>query len=102
MMRTRATSVIVAAVILVALGIYLWHTFGLQWWWRQWSARHSAVGDVDTATVDSLKALDAERPIREADIDRRLSTSAMRSPSSQVHCQVVYLDLSQDEVTCRY
>jgi hypothetical protein len=27
MMRTRATSVIVAAVILVALGIYLWHTF---------------------------------------------------------------------------
>jgi hypothetical protein len=26
-MRTRATSTIVAAVILVALGIYLWHTF---------------------------------------------------------------------------
>jgi mono/diheme cytochrome c family protein len=26
-MRTRATSIIVAAVILVAIGIYLWHTF---------------------------------------------------------------------------
>jgi hypothetical protein len=26
-MRTRATSTIIAAVILVALGIYLWHTF---------------------------------------------------------------------------
>jgi hypothetical protein len=55
---------------------------GLQWWWRQWSARHPAVGDVDTAAVDSLKALDPDRPMREADIDQRLSTSAMRSVSS--------------------
>jgi hypothetical protein len=28
------------------------------------------VSDIDTATVDSLKALDPNRPIREADIDR--------------------------------
>jgi hypothetical protein len=26
------------------------------------------VGDIDTVVVDSLKALDLERPIREADI----------------------------------
>jgi hypothetical protein len=29
------------------------------------------VSDIDTVVVDSLKALDPERPIREADIDRR-------------------------------
>jgi hypothetical protein len=28
------------------------------------------VSDIDTAAVDSLKALDPERPIREADVDR--------------------------------
>jgi hypothetical protein len=27
------------------------------------------VGDIDTAAMDSLKVLDPERPIREADID---------------------------------
>jgi hypothetical protein len=27
------------------------------------------VSDIDTATVDSLKALDPNRPIREADIE---------------------------------
>ena len=27
--------------------------------------------DINTATVDSLKVLDPDRPIREADIDRR-------------------------------
>ena len=27
------------------------------------------MGDIDTVVVDSLKALDLERPIREADID---------------------------------
>jgi hypothetical protein len=29
------------------------------------------VSDIDTVVVDSLKALDPEWPIREADIDRR-------------------------------
>jgi hypothetical protein len=30
------------------------------------------VGDIDTAVVDSLKALDPNRPIREADIGQQL------------------------------
>ena len=30
------------------------------------------MSDIDTAVVDSLKALDLKRPIREADIDRHL------------------------------
>jgi hypothetical protein len=30
--------------------------------------KHEPVSDIDTAVVDSLKALDPERPIREADI----------------------------------
>ena len=29
--------------------------------------KHEPVGDIDTAAVDSLKALDPKRPIREAD-----------------------------------
>jgi len=32
--------------------------------------KHEPVGDIDTVVVDSLKALDLERPIREADITR--------------------------------
>jgi len=30
--------------------------------------KHEPVSDIDTVLVDSLKALDPERPIREADI----------------------------------
>ena len=30
--------------------------------------KHEPVGDIDTVVVDSLKALDPKRPIREADI----------------------------------
>jgi len=30
--------------------------------------KHELAGDIDTAAVDSLKALDPKRPIREADI----------------------------------
>jgi len=30
--------------------------------------KHEPAGDIDTATVDSLKALDPNRPIREVDI----------------------------------
>jgi hypothetical protein len=33
--------------------------------------KHEPVSDIDTVVVDSLKALDPERPIREADIDER-------------------------------
>src|SRR5215471_2267821 len=32
--------------------------------------KHEPVSDIDTVVVDSLKALDPEWPIREADIDR--------------------------------
>jgi hypothetical protein len=32
--------------------------------------KHEPVSDIDTAVVDSLKALDPKRPIREADIGR--------------------------------
>jgi hypothetical protein len=35
------------------------------------------VSDIDTAVVDSLKVLDPNRPIREADKDRFLSAPAM-------------------------
>jgi hypothetical protein len=31
--------------------------------------KNEPVSDIDTAVVDSLKALDPQRPIREADID---------------------------------
>jgi hypothetical protein len=34
--------------------------------------KHEPVSDIDTVVVDSLKALDPKRPIREADIGQRL------------------------------
>jgi len=41
-------------------------------WWKGLGAdsgeKHEPVGDIDTVAVDSLKALDPNRPIREADI----------------------------------
>jgi hypothetical protein len=33
--------------------------------------KHEPVSDIDTVVMDSLKALDPEWPIREADIDQR-------------------------------
>src|SRR6266566_9632505 len=39
--------------------------------------KHEPVSDIDTVVVDSLKALDPEWPIREADIDRRDGMSAL-------------------------
>jgi hypothetical protein len=33
--------------------------------------KHEPVSDIDTVVVDSLKALDPERPIREAEVDLR-------------------------------
>ena len=32
--------------------------------------KHEPASDIDTMVVDSLKALDPKRPIREADIER--------------------------------
>jgi len=41
-------------------------------WWKGLGAdseeKREPAGDIDAAVVDSLKALDPERPIREADI----------------------------------
>src|SRR5262245_55884064 len=34
--------------------------------------KHEPVSDIDTVVVDSLKALDPEWPIREADVERTL------------------------------
>ena len=36
--------------------------------------KHEPPGDIDTAVVDSLKALDPKRPIREADSQRATAT----------------------------
>jgi len=46
-------------------------------WWKGLGAdsgeKHEPVGDIDTVAVDSLKALDPNRPIREADICQRVN-----------------------------
>ena len=34
--------------------------------------KHEPVSDIDTAAADSLKVLDPNRPIREADIERQI------------------------------
>jgi len=48
-------------------------------WWKGLGAdseeKREPAGDIDAAVVDSLKALDPERPIREADIRSRLPQS---------------------------
>jgi hypothetical protein len=43
------------------------------------------VSDIDTAVVDSLKALDPKRPIREADIVRHVGLMAQSRPSQLRH-----------------
>jgi hypothetical protein len=40
--------------------------------------KHEPVSDIDTAVVSSLKALDPNRPIREADIPAALSNVCFR------------------------
>ncbi len=40
--------------------------------------KHEPVSDIDAAVVDSLKALDPNRPIREADIMRVSTRTARR------------------------
>jgi hypothetical protein len=42
--------------------------------------KHEPASDIETAVVDSLKALDPNRPIREADICTAAQISAIRSP----------------------
>ena len=42
--------------------------------------KHEPVSDIDTTLVDSLKALDLNRPIREADMKRTPAGLAIASP----------------------
>src|SRR5713101_2584490 len=51
--------------------------------------KHEPVSDIDTAVVDSLKALDPKRPIREADNFRaRRHVSKVPSPDSRAAASV--------------
>jgi hypothetical protein len=49
--------------------------------------KHEPVSDIDTAAADSLKALDPERPIREADMggSRSLHHKPTLEPHSASH-----------------
>ncbi len=50
--------------------------------------KHEPVSDIDTAVVDSLKALDPNRPIREADICRTSQDVAeVPKQTSQIELQ---------------
>jgi len=40
--------------------------------------KHELAGDIDTAAVDSLKALDPKRPIREADFGRAAAIPSLQ------------------------
>jgi len=55
-------------------------------WWKGLGAdseeKHEPASDIDTVVVDSLKALDPERPIREADIARVRSDADIRAHHS--------------------
>ena len=46
--------------------------------------KHEPASDINTAVVDSLKALDLKRPIREADIERRMEYSTNRSRNQRL------------------
>ena len=46
--------------------------------------KHEPAGDIDTAVVDSLKALDPNRPIREADIIATASGGLLCSARSDM------------------
>ena len=52
-------------------------------WWKGLGAdseeKHEPVSDIDTVLVDSLKALDPKRPIREADLTRPSALAESRA-----------------------
>ena len=54
------------------------------------TVRHCGVSDIDTVVVDSLKALDPEWPIREADIVREAAAlvDAADLPLAGIHHEV--------------
>src|SRR4029078_5080266 len=49
--------------------------------------KHEPVSDIDTVVVDSLKALDPKRPIREADIDQPAAPIAICEYTAKVSGQ---------------
>jgi hypothetical protein len=58
--------------------------------------KHEPVSDIDTALVDSLKALDPKRPIREADI-----VAAGRHVSNVPNSEVVhFVQLAENSWLC--
>jgi len=48
--------------------------------------KHEPVSDIDTATVDGLKALDPNRPIREADIRVGYDRFGINAAARLNHC----------------
>jgi hypothetical protein len=48
--------------------------------------KHEPASDIDTAVVDSLKALDPNRPIREADIAKRCHFKPIASSKADLTC----------------
>jgi hypothetical protein len=60
--------------------------------------KHEPVSDIDTEWVDSLKALDPERPIREADILNAAPSEKGAASCSQVTPTVEFLR----SLRCRY
>ena len=54
--------------------------------------KHEPVSDINTAVVDSLKALDPKRPIREADIFLRRWRSAFDGQADIAQASHIYDD----------
>ena len=46
--------------------------------------KHEPASDIDTVVVDSLKALDPNRPIREADIGKPVGSPSRRALGAQI------------------
>ena len=55
--------------------------------------KHEPVSDIDTVVVDSLKALDPERPIREADIEHAAIDNLDLLPSALIAAALVRVGL---------
>ena len=63
-------------------------------WWNGLGAdsgeKHEPARDIDTAVVDSLKALDPKRPIREADVTRTSHAARhKRLRGANFHCREI-------------
>jgi hypothetical protein len=55
--------------------------------WCDSEEKHEPASDIDTARVDSLKALDPKRPIREADIGRSSAPAACDAIDLEPTCR---------------